>query len=59
MKQAVAASKEFHEILRERGNYEEAFSKSLRRLTEKASPINSVGWVNSPAFFMNYTVLVS
>ena len=43
MKQAVAASKEFHEILRERGNYEEAFSKSLRRLSEKASVINSVG----------------
>ncbi|XP_063686770.1 uncharacterized protein LOC134820355 isoform X32 [Bolinopsis microptera] len=43
MKQAVSASKEFHEILRERGNYEEAFSKSLRRLSEKATTINAVG----------------
>ena len=43
MKQAATASKEFHEILRERVNYEEAFSKSLRRLSEKASTINSVG----------------
>ncbi|KAL5250703.1 hypothetical protein ACHWQZ_G016438 [Mnemiopsis leidyi] len=52
MKQAATASKEFHEILRERVNYEEAFSKSLRRLSEKASTINSVG-----SFLPVWTVL--
>ena len=45
MKQGVAASKEFHDIMRERANYEEAFSKSLRRLSEKASTVTAVGFV--------------
>ena len=45
MKQGVTATKEFHEILREHANYEEAFSKSLRRLSEKASAITAVGYV--------------
>ena len=35
MKQAATTSKEFHEILRERVNYEEAFSKLLQRLSAK------------------------
>jgi hypothetical protein len=58
MKQAVTASKEFHEILRERGNYEEAFSKSLRRLSDKVSAINSVGWVNMPSYLTSLMFLL-
>ena len=43
LKQGANAAKEFHEILRERANYEEAFCKSLRRLSEKTFTINAVG----------------
>lgn len=45
MKQGVTATKELHEILRERANYEEAFSKSLQKLSLRASTITTVGWV--------------
>ena len=44
MKQGLTASKEFQELLKERSNYEEAFSKSLKRLTDKVTTINSVGY---------------